>query len=188
MNPQTKYPNPTDIDKIISCEIPNPDLHPRLYNLVKQHMMHGPCGLSPCMKNRKYSKFFPKKFNETTIVNQDGFPQYRRRANTHKIFKNGVSLDNIHVVPYNIRLLLKFQAHINMEWCNQYSSIKYLFKYIHKGYDRITASIIQAKKKEEVELRVPRVMKFNNILIVVTFHQVRHVGESYLSRFMPENL
>lgn len=30
-------------------------------------------------------------------------------------------------------------------WCNQCSSIKYLFKYIHKGYDRINASIVQPK-------------------------------------------
>ncbi|KAI5442706.1 hypothetical protein KIW84_011659 [Lathyrus oleraceus] len=149
LHPQSKYPNPTDIDKIISCEIPNPELHPRLYKLVKQHMMHVPCGLarlsSPCMKNKKCSKFYPKKFNETTIVDYDGFPQYRRRSNTHTIVKNGISLDNKHVVSYNKRLLLKYQGHTNMELCNQCSTIKYLFKYIHKGFDRITTSIVQSK-------------------------------------------
>lgn len=32
-----------------------------------------------------------------------------------------------------------------MEWFNQCSTIEYLFKYIHKGFDKITASIVQSK-------------------------------------------
>ncbi|AES96762.1 hypothetical protein MTR_5g041120 [Medicago truncatula] len=103
------------------------------------------------MKDKKCSKFFPKKFNETTIVDHNGYPVYKRSATTHTIVKNGVSLDNRHVVPYNVTLLLKYQAHINMEWCNQSTSIKYLFKYIHKGYDRITAQIVPSNQQSRIE-------------------------------------
>ncbi|XP_058749869.1 uncharacterized protein LOC131622866 [Vicia villosa] len=145
LHPQSKYPTPSDIDNIICAEIPDPAVHPRLYALVKSNMMHGPCGVarmtSTCMKNGKCSKYFPKKFNEETIVDAEGYPLYRRRSKTHVIEKNGITLDNRHVVPYNKRFLLKYNAHINMEWCNQSTSIKYLFKYISKGYDRITASV-----------------------------------------------
>ncbi|XP_058758996.1 uncharacterized protein LOC131632231, partial [Vicia villosa] len=149
LHPQSKYPTPPDIDNIISAEIPDPQLHPRLYQLVKTQMMHGPCGLArpkcPCMKNGRCSKFFPKKFSETTIVDHDGYPVYKRSSQTFTVTKNGITLDNRSVVPYNTRLLLKYDAHINMEWCNQSTSIKYLFKYIHKGYDRITASVSRSR-------------------------------------------
>jgi len=150
LHPTSKYPTPADIDKIISAEIPDPNRHSELYNLVKSHMIHGPCGLarlsSPCMTKDKCSKFFPKKFIERTIVDKDGYPVYKRSSKTHAIVKNGITLDNRHVVPYNTTLLLKYQAHINMEWCNQSSSIKYLFKYIHKGYDRIAARVVPAEQ------------------------------------------
>ena len=146
LHPSSKYPTPDDIDKIIYAEIPSPETQPELYKLVGKHMLHGPCGLanenSPCMNKQKHcTKFFPKKFWDNTIVDHDGYPVYRRRDNTGHILKNGIALDNRHVVPHNKHLLMKYQAHINMEWCNQSSSIKYLFKYINKGYDRITNKI-----------------------------------------------
>lgn len=50
-----------------------------------------------------------------------------------------------HVVPHNLALIMKYEAHVNMEWCNQNTSIKYLFKYMNKGSDRISAVIVLNK-------------------------------------------
>ncbi|XP_057456739.1 uncharacterized protein LOC130747739 isoform X2 [Lotus japonicus] len=149
LHPDNKYPNPEDIDKIISAEIPNQEHERELYQIVSSHMIHGPCGSanksSPCMKNGKCSKYFPKQYQSGTIVDKDGYPIYRRRNNGNTVEKGGIILDNRYVVPYNPTLLLKYQTHMNVEWCNQSTSIKYLFKYINKGYDRITAAIVPTK-------------------------------------------
>ena len=147
-----KYPSSDKIDQIILAEIPSQQDDPELYSLVKTHMVHGPCGTlnpgSPCMKEGKCSRFDPKMFQPHTVLDVDGFPVYRRRNNGHAIEKNGVIIDNRYIVPYNPRLLRKYQAHINIEWCNQSTSIKYLFKYINKGYDRVTVILIHEDNDE----------------------------------------
>ncbi|KAH1203302.1 ATP-dependent DNA helicase PIF4 [Glycine max] len=141
-----KYPSSDDIDHIISAKIPSHENDPELYTLVQNHMVHGPCGIlqpkSPCMKEGKCSRFYPKMFHPQTVLDSNGCPIYRRRNDGRIISKNGVIIDNRYIVPYNAKLLRKYQAHINVEWCNQNTSIKYLFKYINKGYDRVTAVVI----------------------------------------------
>ena len=79
------------------------------------------------MKGNNCSKFYPKRFNEETYVDGDGYPCYKRLNDGATCVKNGIVLDNRNVVPYNRSLLLKYNAHINVEWCNQSRAIKYLF-------------------------------------------------------------
>ncbi|KAK4594131.1 hypothetical protein RGQ29_017994 [Quercus rubra] len=137
-----KHPTAAEIDRIISAEIPDLNKEPLAYEAVKQYMVHGPCGSinsrASCMIENNCSKHFPKKFCPQTTVDEDGFPIYRRRNNGRFVERNEVKLDNRFIVPHNIELLVKFQAHINVEWCNRSRSIKYLFKYITKGPDRAT--------------------------------------------------
>ncbi|XP_076934838.1 uncharacterized protein LOC143601270, partial [Bidens hawaiensis] len=139
-------------------EIPDKNEDPELYSLVSDHMMHGPCGVThpqcTCMVDNECSKNFPKKLQNETSIDSNGFPVYRRRDLGNVVVKSGVNLDNRHVVPYNKKLLKKYQAHINVEWCNQEGSIKYLFKYINKGLDRATISLVQnnaANQDENVD-------------------------------------
>ncbi|CAA0830875.1 Unknown protein, partial [Striga hermonthica] len=152
---ENKFLDPSDIDRIISAEIPDETSDPMYYEAVKDHMMHGPCGAartnSPCMVNGKCSKRFPKKFVDSTTCDEDGYPRYKRRDDGKYIEKNGVVLNNGYVVPHNRRLLMKYGAHVNVEWCNQSRSIKYLFKYVNKGNDRVTASFYQSSGDGDVE-------------------------------------
>nr|XP_043619920.1 uncharacterized protein LOC122591739 [Erigeron canadensis] len=147
LGPGNKFPRATDVDRFISAEIPDPKEDPELYELVKQFMMHGPCGTNnpkcPCMVKGKCTKNFPKKWKDETAVDSKGYPVYRRRKTEITIEKSGIPLDNGMVVPYNATLLRRYQCHINVEWCNQSGSIKYLFKYINKGPDGVTATVYQ---------------------------------------------
>lgn len=47
--------------------------------------------------------------------------------------------DNRWVVPHSLYLAAKYNAHINVEICNQVSSIKYVYKYVYKGHDCVQA-------------------------------------------------
>jgi len=144
LHPDNKYPSSDDIDQITSAEIPSQEDDPELYTLVQNHMFHGLCGIlrreSPCMKEGRCSCFYPKMFQPHTDA--DGYLVYHRRDDGQTISKNGVTIDNRYIVPYNPKLLRRYQAHINIEWCNQNTSIKCLFKYINKGYDRVIVVIV----------------------------------------------
>ena len=148
----TTHPTPALVNEFISAEIPDPQRDPLAYALVAEHMMHGPCGprheTSPCMKNGKCSKRFPKQYQSKTVVKDNSFAVYRRPNNERYIEKSNKKLDNGWVVPYNTFLLKKYQAHINVEWCNKGIFIKYLFKYVTKGVDRGKVYIQRVKSGE----------------------------------------
>jgi hypothetical protein len=132
------------IDQVVCAEIPNPETHPRLFEVVTKHMIHGPCKdktkYSPCMEDGVCQKGFPKEFNVETLANSNGYPIYRR-LETPPITVNNKTIDNSWVVPYNPYLSLKYNCHINVEVCASVQSVKYLFKYVYKGHDSATVDI-----------------------------------------------
>lgn len=141
-------------------EFPDENLDPDgiLSELVKTHMIHGPCGhIDPecvCMKDkndgreRKCKAGYPKQFQEETSIQEDGYPLYRRRNGqgprrqwTKKVRGTDISMDNRWVVPYSPYLLYKYQAHINVEVCTSVKAIEYINKYIFIGNDRMTVQL-----------------------------------------------
>ncbi|KAH9703708.1 helitron like n domain-containing protein [Citrus sinensis] len=150
-----KNPSADYIDKIISAKIPDLNVDSDGYNAVNKFMIHGPCGKhnshSPCMMQDKCTKHFPKKFNDQTTVDTNGFIVYKRRNTGIHVEKKGVFLDNRYVVPYHRNLIVKFDAHINIEICNYSRSVKYLFKYVHKGSDRTTATMESIDTTQEMD-------------------------------------
>nr|GFA45346.1 hypothetical protein [Tanacetum cinerariifolium] len=145
LEPQDKLTKTGKIDHYISAEILNKDEDPELYQLVTDHMMHGSCAAEnpscPCRLDYKCTKKIPKQFNESTVIEDNGYGIYKRRNDGATIKKSSTDLHNDYVVPYNPGLLRRYQAHINVEYCNKVGSVKYLFKYINKGPNKVTATI-----------------------------------------------
>ncbi|XP_072058211.1 uncharacterized protein [Arachis hypogaea] len=86
--------------------------------------------------------------------------------NGHTMSKKNVDVDNRFIVPYNATLLLKYGCHINIEYTCQTSAIKYLFKYVHKGNDRVTASFFRSHDSDdsrlfgfEIQFKEPNVIR-----------------------------
>ncbi|CAN1185185.1 hypothetical protein LINPERPRIM_LOCUS39117 [Linum perenne] len=126
--------------RTVAAELPDLMIDPVGYAAATKFMLHGPCRIdspkSPCMLDDRCKKFFPKPYTSETTIDDHGYAVYRRRMTGITSIKSGITLDNRYVVPYNRYLIVKYQAHINIEVCHKGQLIKYLFKYITKGPDR----------------------------------------------------
>ncbi|XP_059669340.1 uncharacterized protein LOC132314497 [Cornus florida] len=140
-----KITNAEQYDKLVCAEIPSENENPSLYRKVVKHMIHGPCGdlnkKNACMKDGKCKNLYPRKFVEHTIQGKDSYPIYRRRKDSQIVFVRNAMLDNRWVVPYNPYLLERYDCHINVEICSGITAVKYLYKYIYKGHDRVAIHI-----------------------------------------------
>ncbi|KAL6140767.1 hypothetical protein ACLB2K_059061 [Fragaria x ananassa] len=157
LNDDDKLNNPDDYDKIVRAEIRSQDEESTLYNAVLGHMIHGPCGVhkrnAPCMKSGSCKRGYPKSFSANTCQGNDSYPIYRRRdIHSNTDFDDNVNrqVDNRWVVPYNPWLLTKYDCHVNVEVCCSIKSVKYLYKYVYKGPDRVTFGVRQEANEDEV--------------------------------------
>lgn len=146
MQTGSKLTVPDQYDAVISAELPDKNRFPELFDMVVKHMMHGPCGhlnmQNTCMKNGSCKCHYPRLFGETTLQGKDSYPIYRRRDDRQKVRVRGHDLDNRWVVPYNPTLLRMYDCHINVEVCSSIKAVKYIYKYIHKGHDRASVTVI----------------------------------------------
>ena len=173
VRPEDKPKTAADYDGITVAEIPNPEKFPVLHELVTKLQIHGPCqpfvnkGPACLDEKGKCTKEYPKPLRKESYHAEESYPVYRRRHTkdggfTAKVqckylktifgFANTeVTVDNSVVVPYNPMLLYRYRSHINVEIVASISGLKYLFKYIHKGSDRV---VIEAKTGQKVKNEV----------------------------------
>jgi hypothetical protein len=130
-----------EVDKVISAQLPPrpegecPD-HPcpervKWYeHLMVLALMTHRC-TAGCAKEKGCSKGFPKQALPYTTVDDKGYPWYKR------------AIDSIYVVPFCMRMLKRFHAHLNVEIAASVAIAAYLFKYIFKGADTADISFVR---------------------------------------------
>lgn len=145
---EDKFKTAQQIDRCIRAEIPDKNKNPVLFERVLKHMIHMPCRskFRKCTPGRggQCNKRFPKTLQDLTTISEEGYPLYQRRKHPAVDYSYGkaeLSVDNRYVVPYNPYLLMKYNGHINVELCNTITAVKYLYKYIYKGWDKAIAEL-----------------------------------------------
>ncbi|XP_072077884.1 uncharacterized protein [Arachis hypogaea] len=108
-------------------------------------------------------------FREKTTIDSVGFPKYKRSDNGRTTSKKNVDVDNRFIVPCNAALLLKYGCHINVEYTCQTSAIKYLFKYVHKGNDRVTASFFRSHDSDDSVVTVDEIQNYYDCRYISTY-------------------
>ncbi|RYR10087.1 hypothetical protein Ahy_B05g078557 [Arachis hypogaea] len=118
-------------------------------------MIHGLCGRtfskSFFMKDEYCTKCYPKIFSSTIVINDSGYSSYRRR-------------DTRECDSINVYLLMSYQAHVNIEYCNKSNAIKYLLKCVNNSPDKVAVGVSKEASSRSICLhRWPSMIK-------LTFH------------------
>ena len=156
MADEYKPRTPEIIDKVASAELPDEDTSPVLHNLVVRHMINGPCAWThqpnpPCMEQKgsmkTCTKAFPKAFMKTTLSQKtpslsigEGLLQMAAIPRPCKFKEQRIPL-SIHMLFTQPLLLLRYQAHVNVEVVHSVQAVKDLYKYITKGQDHVILSV-----------------------------------------------
>jgi len=172
LKPEAKLHTSEQIDSLMSSEFPkdNPDLLP----LIKKYMVHRPCGRqnpnASCMVDRTYSKSFPKPFRDETSVSEDSYACTRRRntGQTHLVDRSWVN--NQWVVCYSPYLIWKYKCHINVESIASVKAVKYIYKYVYKGYGRATMQFGRSIDKVKLYLDARYISSYEAIWHLLYFH------------------
>ncbi|CAH1413426.1 unnamed protein product [Lactuca virosa] len=85
------------------------------------------------------------------------------------------------VAPYNPKLLMMFNCHINVEVCSSIKSVKYLFKYVYKGHDK---QVIHIDKDQE-NVVINEIRKFQDAHYVSPPEALWRVFSFPLSKIHP---
>src|SRR2546430_1809906 len=110
---------------VIRADMPNPELEPELYELVKKHQIHtcdSRCG-GPTPDGSRCKKGFPQPYSDITYEDPNSLRYVYRRTKEKDLY----------VVPYHAPTLFLWNGHINFQYVTTCQFAKYMTKYVTKS-------------------------------------------------------
>src|SRR5256714_724843 len=110
---------------VIRADLPDPNLEPELYELVKKHQIHtcdSRCG-GPAPDGSRCKKGFPQPYSETTHEDPNSLRYIYRR----------IKEEDLYVVPYHAPTLFLWNGHVNFQYVTTCQFAKYMTKYVTKS-------------------------------------------------------
>ncbi|KAG6679025.1 hypothetical protein I3842_14G110200 [Carya illinoinensis] len=105
---------------------------------------------------RNWKLYAPESFDEIVSAeipdkNTNLHLHNARSDNGITVKLRGHNLDNRWVVPYNPYLLATFDCYINVEICSTIKAVKYLYKYVYKGHDRVAFNLVSQQTNQQID-------------------------------------
>lgn len=110
---------------VIRADMPDPNLEPELYELVKKHQIHtcdSRCG-GPAPPGSQCKKGFPQPYSNTTYEDSNSLRYIYRRTKE----------EDLYVVPYHAPTLFLWNGHVNFQYVTSRQFAKYMTKYVTKS-------------------------------------------------------
>ncbi|KAF0742357.1 hypothetical protein AaE_008622 [Aphanomyces astaci] len=150
MEDQDKFRTIEDIYSVVSARIPDEIKNPQLHESVNNFMTHTcthvqyddngqpiPSARACTEKTGKCKKGFPQLLQATTTEGVDGYAKYRRHTAADQ-----------YSMPHNPYLVHKYNCLINVEVYTSIKAVKYLYKYVYRGSDRIAYAVFTNRERQ----------------------------------------
>jgi hypothetical protein len=162
----------------IRADLPNPNIEPLLYKVVKKWQIHT-CkshicgGLNPATGQCK--KGFPAPLSSIT---------YQAEHQLRYTYKR-LTEDDRWVVPYNAELILLWDAHCNVQYCTSTGLASYISKYVTKVEPKSVLNI-RSTDYTTSHLLARRVGSMENMVLLLS-HNIFQIsrGIQYISTAIP---
>ncbi|GBC04726.1 hypothetical protein RclHR1_05830004 [Rhizophagus clarus] len=110
---------------VIRADMPDPNLEPELYELVKKHQIHtcdSRCG-GPAPLGSRCKKGFPQPYSNITYEDPNSLRYIYRRTKE----------EDLYIVPYHAPTLFLWNGHVNFQYVTTHQFAKYMTKYVTKS-------------------------------------------------------